>query len=190
MGGPMNVEDYARYPFLLNELNLIENVLKEGKPVLGICLGAQLIAKALGGRVYPNQYKEVGWYPVSLTEEGMKDPLFAGVPSHFDVLHWHGDTFDLPDGAIHLARSQRCEVQAFRWGYSTYAIQFHLEVTPQMVREWCSCEEGRRDVECAGEDIGDLLRRSPTVYRRLEPIAKNVFSSYFQIAYTGLQSVR
>src|SRR4051812_41700328 len=96
MGGPMNVDDIDQYPFLLPEVQLIEKVLLEDKPVLGVCLGAQLIAKALGSRVFPNHTKEIGWHPVELTEEGAADELFDALPKRLTVLHWHGDTFDLP----------------------------------------------------------------------------------------------
>jgi GMP synthase (glutamine-hydrolysing) len=127
MGGPMNVDDVNRYPFLFEEVRLLEKVLCEEKPVLGICLGAQLIAKALGSKVFPNKEKEVGWHPITPTEAAATDSVFQEVPDSLDVLHWHGDTFHLPEGAVHLARSARCENQAFRWKENTYGLQFHLE---------------------------------------------------------------
>src|SRR5262249_26269785 len=135
MGGPMSVNDGNKYPFLLPEIQLIEKVLNEKKPVLGVCLGAQLIAKALGCRVYPNKHRELGWHPIELTKHAAVDPLFGVLPKKLNVFHWHGETFDLPSGATLLARSKLCENQAFRWGDNAYGLQFHVEVTPTMVSE-------------------------------------------------------
>jgi len=187
MGGPMNVDDIDTYPFLQEEVRLIEEVLAEKKPVLGICLGAQLIAKALGAKVYANKEKELGWHPVQLTKVGAKDPLFSGLPESFRVLQWHGDTFDLPKGAVHLARSEKCENQAFRWGDQTYALQFHLEVTPGMLRQWVGCREGKAEVAAAGEDARALLRKSGSACLKLRPVAERVFSSYLNLAFNRLQ---
>lgn len=135
MGGPMGTADEKQYPWLALEKRLIENAIHEGKAVLGICLGAQLIANVLGARVYPNQYKEIGWFPIQLTEAGISSSLLGFLPPRFDVLHWHGDTFDLPGGAIHLARSEACEQQAFAYAERVVGLQFHLELTPKNVRE-------------------------------------------------------
>ena len=101
-------------------------------PVLGICLGAQLLAKTLGARVYPNRVKEIGWYPIELTPAAADDPLFAQSGAQ-TVFQWHGDTFDLPAGAVHLARSPLCENQAFRYGHNAYGLQFHIEMTAAMI---------------------------------------------------------
>src|SRR5258706_4997986 len=152
----MNVDEIEKYPFLFNELEVIEKMIVEKKPVLGICLGSQLIAKALGSKVYPNRYKEVGWHPISLTEKAATDPLFKEISQNLNVLHWHGDTFDLPEGAVHLARSVRCENQAFRWGQSVYGFQFHLEATPSMIKNWSSSEDGLADIQAAEESVSAL----------------------------------
>jgi len=136
MGGPMNVYEEEGYPFLRDEDRLIKKALKTGAPVLGICLGAQLIAKAAGARVWKGQVKEIGWYEVRLTEEGRKDPLFKGFPRQFPIFQWHGDSFDLPSAAVPLAENE-LYLQAFRLG-NAYALQFHLEVTEEMIRVWLS----------------------------------------------------
>ncbi len=122
MGGPMGVYEEAQYPWLAMEKSLIRDAIAAGKPVLGICLGAQLIAAALGAKVYPNAEKEIGWFPVQFHDEL--------APSPATVFHWHGDTFDLPDNAVHLAETPICKNQAFRIGDRVYGLQFHFEVTP------------------------------------------------------------
>ncbi len=133
MGGPMSVYERDRYPHLTGELRLIRRTIQEGRPVLGICLGSQLIAEALGGKVSKGQAKEIGWYAVRKNPNASQDPLFAGLPGEFPAFHWHGDVFTLPPGAVPLASSERTPLQAFRYGASVYAILFHLEVTPESV---------------------------------------------------------
>jgi GMP synthase-like glutamine amidotransferase len=127
LGGPIGAYEEAAYPFLRDELALIERRLAAARPTLGICLGAQLMARALGARIYPAPAKEIGWGEVRLSEAGQKGPLrhFAGVP----VLHWHGDTFDLPKGAELLASTVLCANQAFAFGRYALAFQFHPETT-------------------------------------------------------------
>jgi len=136
MGGPMSVND--KLPWLDREAGWIAEAIKAGRPVLGVCLGAQLIAKALGASVYPNPVKEIGWFEISLTAEAAEDRLFAGAGPQETVFQWHGETFDLPREACWLASSTACPHQAFRFGHSTYALQFHLEVTPEMIADWCT----------------------------------------------------
>ncbi len=129
MGGPMNIYEDIKYPWLKNEKAFIGRAIKNKKVVLGICLGAQLIADVLGAPVKPNRYKEIGWHPVYKIENSSPSPLASVFPDTFDALHWHGDTFDLPDGALHLARSEACEHQAFVYRDHVVALQFHLETT-------------------------------------------------------------
>lgn len=131
MGGPMSVNDEEIYPWLKEEKGFLRRYQAMGKPLLGICLGAQLIAAALGARVYPNRDKEIGWFPVEGIPSG--DSSTFRFPTSADVFHWHGETFDLPAGAIQLARSQACENQAFQIG-SAIGLQFHLETTPESAR--------------------------------------------------------
>lgn len=136
LGGPMGAFETDRYPFLGAEIELIRTFLVAERPVLGICLGAQLLAAAAGARVYPGERgKEIGWAPVQLTEAGVSDPLWMGFPESFDTFHWHGDTFDVPEGAELLARSEGY-VQAFRLGPAAYGVQFHPEVVPAQLESW------------------------------------------------------
>ncbi|HSQ78698.1 MAG TPA: type 1 glutamine amidotransferase, partial [Nitrospirota bacterium] len=146
MGGPMAVYEMDRYPYLKNEVQLISAAIKANKHVLGVCLGAQMVAHALGARVYAGEQKEIGWYEVSITPEGMKDPLMSSLAldgkSLAQVFQWHGDTFDLPANAVRLASSDLYHNQAFRYSDRVYALQFHIEVTPAIVRDWLVPEQG------------------------------------------------
>jgi len=134
LGGPIGAYEDALYPFLTAELTLIERRLKEGRPVLGICLGAQLMARALGARVYPGK-KELGWAPLQLTAAARSSPLRFIEPG-MKVLHWHGDTFDLPAGADHLAATERTPHQAFAVGRHALALQFHIEASAAGLERW------------------------------------------------------
>lgn len=129
MGGPMGVYETDRYPHLRDELRLIEDAVRHTRPVLGVCLGSQLVAAALGARVYPGGYKEIGWYPVELSAAAATDPLFHDAPRRFTPLVWHGDMFDLPHGAVALASSALTPCQAFRYGDAAYGLLFHLELS-------------------------------------------------------------
>lgn len=131
MGGPMSVTDEAEYPWLKTEKALIKAAIEAGKSVVGICLGSQLIASALGEKVFKNEYTEIGWFPIYKTEAGKAEPLLAGLPDELTVLHWHGDTFDLPQGAIQLFYSEGCKNQAYLIGNKVLALQCHLEMTPE-----------------------------------------------------------
>lgn len=130
MGGPMNIYEEARYPWFADEKRFIEQIIVAGRRVLGICLGAQLIADVLGAKVYANHDKEIGWFPVKTTEAASLSKLFSVFPRQLDVFHWHGDTFDMPTGAVHVARSAGCAHQAFVYDERVVGLQFHLETTP------------------------------------------------------------
>ncbi len=132
LGGPASV--YEKHQYLNDEERLIKTAMVNNIPALGICLGSQLIAKAVGARVYKGQRKEIGWYPVELTSDGMAD-VFKGLKKKITVLQWHGDTYDLPKNAVTLAKSELYPVQAFKVG-SVVGIQFHLEVSKDMVMDW------------------------------------------------------
>jgi len=136
LGGPMGANQDAEYPFLKVEDALIKRALKGEVPMLGVCLGAQLIAKAAGANVYPGACKEIGWYRVDLTDYGLKDRLFKGFERCFTAFQWHGDTFDIPAGGVRLAESELFPNQALALGSVAYGLQFHLEVTLDMVSEW------------------------------------------------------
>jgi GMP synthase-like glutamine amidotransferase len=163
MGGPMSAND--NLPGLKEELELIEQALKEGLPLLGVCLGSQLIAKALGARVYRNAQLEIGWQPVSLTGSGKEDALFEGIRSPEIFFHWHGETFDLPPGAEWLAYSEKCRHQAYRYGRRVYGIQFHPEITPEMIADWCAQPVNCGDVETLTAPI-DPHRHDPRAASR------------------------
>ena len=145
MGGPMGVYDEVEYPWLNEEKNFIRQAITKGKTVLGICLGAQLIASVLGARVYPNQEREIGWFPVTLTEKAKSDHLLEDFVHEFSVFHWHGDTFQLPEGATHLIKSIGCSHQAFRLGNNVLGLQFHFEVTESSLLEMV--EMGKDDLQ-------------------------------------------
>jgi GMP synthase-like glutamine amidotransferase len=133
MGGPMSIHDEAEHAWLAPEKSFIAQVIAAGRPVLGICLGAQLIACSQGARVYPNEHKEIGWFPVVGTPSA-EGPVFRFPPS-LEVFHWHGETFELPPGAVRLAESQACRNQAFQLGPNVIGLQFHLETTPHSARQ-------------------------------------------------------
>ena len=128
MGGPMSVNDEREYPWLKQEKAFIKEAVGRGLPVLGVCLGAQMIASALGARVFANAHKEIGWFPIQAVSADSDAFRF---PPRTTVFHWHGETFDLPQGAVHLARSHACENQAFQIGRNVIGLQFHLETTPE-----------------------------------------------------------
>ncbi|MBI2864666.1 MAG: type 1 glutamine amidotransferase [Chloroflexi bacterium] len=134
MGGPMSVYEEKEYPWLLAEKKLVHEAIAAGKAVLGVCLGAQIVAEVLGAAVYKNVYKEIGWHPVSLTPEARGSSVFRGLPERFTAFHWHGDTFDLPAGCIRLAESEACRNQAFQHGKGVVGLQFHLESSPESVK--------------------------------------------------------
>jgi GMP synthase-like glutamine amidotransferase len=136
MGGPMGALDEVDHPWLADEKRLIGDAVRSGLPFWGVCLGVQLLAASLGARVYPGSAPEVGLLPVTLTDEALADPVFAGMPRELLSLQWHGDTFDLPDGSALLAGSPAYPNQAFRFGSAAYGVQFHLEVSPALAREW------------------------------------------------------
>jgi GMP synthase (glutamine-hydrolysing) len=134
LGGPIGAYETEAYPFLVEETKLVERHLRSGKPIIGICLGAQIMARALGARVYPSGMKEIGWAKIALTEPGRTSCL-AGL-ADTPVLHWHGDTYDLPDGATLLASSALIKHQAYGWGKAALALQFHVEVKGRDLEKW------------------------------------------------------
>lgn len=133
MGGPMSVNEEEKFPWLAVEKQFVREIIRSEKPVLGICLGAQIIASAMGAKVFMNTAKEIGWFPINAVTSA-DDSVFKFPPSE-TVFHWHGETFDLPPGAIRLAKSEGCENQAFQLGKRVIGLQFHLETTPKSARE-------------------------------------------------------
>lgn len=135
MGGPMSVYDEEKFTWLAAEKQFIKKASQAGKTIIGICLGAQLLAEILGAKVYQNDYKEIGWFPVALTSEGQENQLFSNFENDATVFHWHGDTFDLPRKAVHLAQSEACKNQAFLYNKKILGLQFHLEMNEQSLKE-------------------------------------------------------
>lgn len=144
MGGPMSAYDEQELPWLREEKAYLRQVLETGARMLGVCLGAQLLAELLGATVGPNPYKEIGWLPVTVSEEAKQHPFFAGLPPQFTAFHWHGDTFSLPEGAVPLGESAGCRLQGFLWGERVLALQFHLETTAESMEAL---------IAACGEDI-------------------------------------
>ena len=128
MGGPMNIYDDTRYPWLSAEKKFLEQAIDQNKTVLGICLGAQLLADVLGAKIYANRHKEIGWHNVRKVKSGEVSAMTEVFPDSVEAFHWHGDTFDIPDGAVHLVQSAGCKNQAFAMGDRVLALQFHLEI--------------------------------------------------------------
>ncbi len=135
MGGPMNIYEEEKYPWLPGEKKFIRDAIDAGKAVLGICLGAQLIADVLGARVFPGDVKEIGWFPITLTEDGRQADIFRFLPWKFKVFHWHGDTFSIPERSVHLARSAGCPNQGFIYDGRVLGLQFHLESTEVSIQK-------------------------------------------------------
>lgn len=129
MGGPMNIYEEKTYPWLVQEKRFLDKVIAGGKSIVGICLGAQLLADVLGARVFANAHKEIGWFPVEATATARSGNIFSGFPDSLEAFHWHGDTFDIPQGARHVARSAACENQAFIYDERIIGLQFHIETT-------------------------------------------------------------
>ncbi len=178
LGGPMNVDAHASHPFLAQEQAWIRAALQRDLPVLGICLGAQLLARALGARVFPHAVKEIGWYDVDIVAPS-DDPLFGGLPGRHTVFQWHGDTFELPAGAVQVARGEQCTQQAFRYGAQAYGLQFHVEVTAEMVAHWLDEPQNRQELQ--GVDYLDarhIRRLLPTAIREVESLGRQVLSRF------------
>ncbi|GBE53981.1 glutamine amidotransferase [archaeon BMS3Bbin15] len=174
LGGPMSVNEEEKFPYLAEEKSFIKRTIGADKPLLGICLGSQLIASALGAEVYPSKGKgrELGWYPLRLTEEGKKDIALSEFPESFDVFQWHGETFDLPENAILLASSELYKNQAFRIGKS-YALQFHFEVTWDMILDWSKGAPEIRDMitRIKDEKLEELNSKAEIFFDRWLEIA-------------------
>ncbi|HOW27486.1 MAG TPA: type 1 glutamine amidotransferase [Elusimicrobiota bacterium] len=189
MGGPMSVYESHRYPYLRREMEVIRHFIRKGKPVLGICLGSQLIAGALGARVYPNRVREIGWVAVRSTPEGRRDPVCGEMPTPSRVFQWHQDTFDLPRQAVLLVTGDDCRHQAFRVGKTVYGFQFHPEMDATMIRDWIQSSDGRREISgCPGNSPERILRdtrRSLSGMKRWGRRLFNAFSSTIRGSHPG-----
>ncbi len=176
LGGFMGVYEQDEYPFLKEEITWLSTVLEAKKPVLGICLGSQLVAKALGARVYRGEAgPEIGWKSVHLTESGKTDPVFQNIPEAFVPIQWHGDTFDLPSGVKLLASSEMYPHQAFRFGEKVYAFQFHFEANQRLVDYWM--ESDPETMEKAGVSAEALRADTLKYLPELEGLARQIWQN-------------
>lgn len=155
MGGPMNIYEETKYSWFVEEKRFIERAIATHKRVLGICLGAQLVADVLGAKVYANADKEIGWFPIEMTEHAHRSNLFTAFPARLDVFHWHGDTFEIPEGAMHVAHSAGCANQAFMYDERVVGLQFHMETTPVSAQQIIT--------HCANEIVEGSFIQTPQV---------------------------
>jgi GMP synthase (glutamine-hydrolysing) len=179
LGGPMGVYEMEKYPHLMTGSRVIREAINRNIKVIGICLGSQMIAHCLGADVYPGPEKEIGWHHIELTGDGIKDPLMRQLAIHpgvgdfwrmFKVLHWHGDTFDLPPGAALLASSALYKNQAFRFGDRVYAFQFHMEVTKNIIAEWFKDMPG----------VNRIIEETEGIYEEYVGRATNFYRAFFR----------
>ena len=180
MGGPMSVNDSDIYTYISREEELTREFIKKNKKVLGVCLGAQIMSKALGARVYRGTGPEIGWHNIELTDSGIKDDLMKKLAIHpkagdfwkkFKVFHWHGETFDIPQGATRLAKSDLYPNQAFKYNENAYAFQFHIEVSKEMVYDWLKNEP---------LDQNELKAETEKLYEIYYGRAVNFYKAFFK----------
>ena len=180
MGGPMSVNESDIYTYISKEEELTREFIKKGRKVLGICLGAQIMAKALGANVYKGKEPEIGWYNIELTESGIKDNIMKKLALHpkagdfwkkFSVFHWHGETFDMPEGAVRLAKSDLYQNQAFKYSDNAYAFQFHIEVSKEMVYDWLKNEP---------VDLNKIKAETEKLYEIYHGRAVNFYKAFFK----------
>ena len=178
LGGPISVNDKAMFPFIDAELSLLKKRIAADKPTLGVCLGAQLIASALGADIYPGNEKEIGWYPLNITEAGKHSALRYLGAEHCSMLHWHGETFDLPDDAVLLASSALYQNQAFSYGENILALQFHPEITQRAMEKWFIGHIGEI-MQAEGVDVEQLRKDTHRFANQLEVQGELFFNSWF-----------
>jgi GMP synthase (glutamine-hydrolysing) len=183
LGGPMNVMDQHRHPHLTTELRTIEAALRQGKPVLGICLGAQLLAHVLGAPVRRHDLHEIGWYELQTTSEGRADTVLGHLGERSPVFQWHACTFDLPQGAVQLARTESCEQQAFRFGSNAYGFQFHLEADTAMIERWLGLPVYRDELTASGlgRDPASIRAATGSLIRTMQPMAETAFNGFLDL---------
>ncbi len=177
MGGPMGVYDEGKYPWLRQEKAFIKEAIEGGKPVVGICLGAQLLAESLGAKVRKNRFKEIGFFQVALTPLGWDSPIFSVLPATFEAFHWHGDTFEIPEKAYHIASSEACPNQAFVYENRVVGLQFHIE-------------SNRESLEALVKNCGDELMEEGDYIQKPEVILdeNKDFSRMHEVLYKFLDS--
>lgn len=183
LGGPMNVDEQDRRPHLTTELRAIETALRQDKPVLGICLGAQLLAHVLGAPVTRHRQPEIGWYDVAATDAGRGDPVLGAIGAARPIFQWHSYTFELPRDAQHLARSGTCENQAFRYGRAAYGFQFHLEADRALIERWLGIERYRDELAAANlpQDAQAIRERTAHEIDAMQATAEAVFNPFLDL---------
>ncbi len=172
MGGPMGVSDEKQYPWLKPEKEFINKSIEADKTIIGICLGSQLIASALGAKVYPNQKKEIGWFPLAKTNEAKTNHLLSHLPNGFMAFNWHGDTFDLPSGATHLLKTDICANQAFLYQDNVLGLQFHFEVTPQTLTSMTNNCQHELNADDFIQTETEILKQADHCYLSNEYLSK------------------
>ena len=179
MGGPMSVYDHEQFPFLLDEQRLIEQALKDDKPVLGVCLGSQLLAATLGIEVKSGAQKEIGWHSVASTEYAVADPLWKELPARFTAYHWHGDVYDLPQGAVPLVSSELRPCQGFRYGANAYGFLFHMEVTDKIIQNMVKEFSGELEAEHIVAET--IIQQTRDHLSNLQAIGAKVFRRWAKL---------
>lgn len=177
LGGPMNVDELDKYPYLAWELDLIRNTQSKDLPILGICLGAQLIAKANGAEVKKSVAREVGWHKAYLIKEAASDSLFSGFGSEFNVFQLHSDMLEIPEGAVRLVYSEKCKNQAFRIKNNVYGLQFHLEVNKTMIKEWLKVYKD----DLKSQDKANIAESLDVNLKELDKKARSFFGKFLEI---------
>ncbi len=187
LGGPMMPDQQQQYPHLLTECQTIEHFINAGKPVLGICLGSQLIAHTLGARLFPASQWEIGWYPLEINPQGQQDRLLQHYPSHQPVYQWHGYTFDLPPDAQHLAKSKHCETQAFHYAEHCWGFQFHLELDQRLIRRWLNLPQYLQELKAAdtGHSVEQILRHTRQYIDQSVQTSHKVFNAFLDLLPTS-----
>ena len=183
LGGPMNVSQADQYPHLLVEQELLARALDKDIPIMGICLGAQLLAKTLGAEVMRCPKKEIGWYDVTPTEAGLADPVLGHFKRTRKIFEWHGDAFETPKGAHCLAGSKAWPNQAFRYGDKAYGFQFHLEVDEPLINRWLSTPRYLEELKAMGEHVDpEAIRKDTALYiEELKSLSNKVFGAFVEI---------
>ncbi|NDD90695.1 type 1 glutamine amidotransferase [bacterium] len=197
LGGPMSSNDESEHPWIKQELKLLQKTFQSGLPILGICLGGQLLARALGKRVITNPVAEVGWFPLELTPEGLKDRILPSASENPTVYHYHFETFEIPDGAQCLAKSGGCERQAYKLNDQTYGLQFHPEADHQLLSEWMSFDDFDEEIRDIQRKFGNKTVQSPDTQLSLATEAElnsipliTAFSTLFRPLHSHQNSSR
>ena len=182
LGGPMNADQIDSYPNLQTEVGILREAVGRDMSVLGICLGAQLLAKALGGSVSRNETPEIGWHDVELTEEGLVDPVLGAFAPRQEVFQWHEDGISLPDDAVRLAGSQASPVQAFRFGEHAYGLQFHLEASRSLIERWLTVpdHQGVLAAESDHIDVAAIRKRTDDAIQPLTDLSRETFGRWVE----------